>query len=266
MTNRRQLLNCFMSMHKVPQDLMELCQFMSEAQEGDEQAASQMMVLFARMCNLVASTKDIAALDVLQTITDATVLDKELTAWAIDPTNGLKISTQTAASMTCSYFDSYEIFSSIWAAEVWIIHRTARYGVNSLRLSLYSAMLARSAQRESAAPPVEESQEDDRGNDIDVHAKECSTVLEGLRASMCSTVPFLLQQHHDSPLPLHDLPLNLRTPTMNLLLFFTRMQDIEPKMREWAENLLAELRSEESVDKGAIVRSTEETSTSCEKC
>ena len=153
-----------MSMQNVPQDLMKLCQSMSEAQEGDEQAASQLMVLFARMCNLLASTKDITTLDTLKTIADATMLDKELKAWAIQPTNGLLISTQTAVSISCSYSDSCEIFSSIWAAEVWIIHRTARYGVNSLLLSLYSVLLAHSPPRESLAPPLEGSQEESGGN------------------------------------------------------------------------------------------------------
>jgi hypothetical protein len=249
-----------MSMRKVPQDLMELCQSMSDAQEGDERAASQLMVLFARMCNLVASTKDMANLNVLQTITDAIVLEKELLAWATDATDGFQISTWTAPSLTHAYADSYETFSSIWAAEVWTIHRTARYGVNSLLLSLYSAMLAQSPQRESPAPPLGVKSQDGRTKGIETHLKECGAALEALRMSMCSTVPFLLQQHHDSPLPLRDLPLNLRTPTMNLLVFLTRMQDTQPEMRKWAEHLLDELRSEESVDKGAIVRPTLENS------
>ena len=115
-------------------------------------------------------------------------------------------------------------------------------------------MLAHSPRPASLSPGSRPpQQEEGKKPDVQANLEGCVSTLETVRGALCATVPFLLQQHHDPPSAFRDLPLNLRTPTMNLLVFLTQMQDTNEKMRTWAEALLIELRSQESVDTGAIV-------------
>ena len=241
-----------MAMQKVPQDLINLSNSISESQSSDERAASELMSLFARMCNLVASAKQSATPDVPKILTDASALDVELITWAANAPENLQISIQLATPTTKAYSDTFEVYSSIFSAEVWMIYRTARFGVNSLLTSLLSAMLA-NALSQSHSPQAERSPQGvESMGSVDIQLQECASLLEAIRVDMSAAVPFLLELHETQPRKLANLPLLNRTPAANLLMFLTRMQGTGEKMYTWAEDLVDELQAEEDVDKGAI--------------
>lgn len=242
-----------MSTHRVPRDLVDLSDSISMSQEEDERSASQLMALFACMCNLVASMKDSSAPNVSKTIVEAASLDLELTTWAENAPDCLHVSRQSSHSSEICYSDSYEVFSSTWSVELWMLHRTARFGVNSLLVSLFSAVMAHTSARSVSSPPKNSSEDGMETDGIQLRLQECSSTLETLRVDLCSMVPFLLDQHQQTSLTLGALPLHKRTPAINLLVFLARMQGTGEKMRGWAESLLIELQAEEGVDKGGIV-------------
>jgi hypothetical protein len=95
-----------MSIQRVPQDLIDLSNLISESQTMDQRAASELMNLFARMCNLGASARESATPDVSKIATDASALDVELTTWAASAPDNLQISIQPADPTTKAYSDT----------------------------------------------------------------------------------------------------------------------------------------------------------------
>jgi hypothetical protein len=236
----------------MPQDLVDLSNTMGESQTGEERTASELINLFARMCDLVASTQGSANSDVSKTTSEAAVLDSELMTWAANLPDNLQKSTQPAPPTARAYSDCCDVYSSIFSAELWIIYRTARFGINGLLASLYGAILAQSPDQ-SPSPHIQQSaQEAERTAGIALQLQECLNRLEALKVDMCSTIPFLLERHGEHPRATADLPLCNRTPAINILVFLIRTQGTSERTRNWAQDLLNELQAEEDVDKGAI--------------
>ena len=239
-------------MHRMPQDLVDLSNAMGESQTGEEKAASELISLFARMCDLVASTRESANADVSRTISEAAALDSELIVWAANLPDYLQISTQPAPPTARAYSDSCEVFSSILSAELWILYRTARFGINGLLASLYSAIVLEHTDQSLSLEMDQSTHEAKATSGIALQLQECLNRLEALKFDMCSTIPFLLNRHGENPRATADLPLCNRTPAINMLVFLLRMQGTSEKMCNWAQDLLDELQAEEDVDKGAI--------------
>lgn len=241
-----------MSMQRVPSDLMRLSDSMADSQTDDERTASHLMTLYARMCDLIAASKEHASLNIFDMIADGVDLDRELASWAENVPTSFQASRRPADSTVKAYSDEYEIYESIWSAEAWVLYRSARYGVNSLLFSFYSALAMREAESPSPALFAEGLQVAETTADMRNRVQHCANTLETLRVEMCSGIPYLLDLHRPATTNLRDLPLNKRTLVMNLLVFLTRMQGTGDKMRTWAEDLHVELQAEEELDKGAI--------------
>lgn len=241
-----------MTMQKVPQDLIDLSNALGDEQDGEEKAASQLVNLFARMCNLVSSVRQSSTPDMPQIIAEATVLDSELVEWAGNIPPGFNITIQPATPNTGAYADTYEDYSSIFSAEVWIIYRTSRLGVNGLLASLYAAMAGSEATEGQQEPEPEALEDTAESSDISLQLQERLSIVDALRVDMCAAIPFLIDKNGESPRAISDLPLSHRTLPVNILMFLTRMQGTGEKMCTWAETLLAELQAEPDVDNGAI--------------
>ena len=240
-------------MQLVPQDIIDLSDSISETQDVEDKAASELMSLYARMCNLLATAQDTRAHDPSNSITEAIALDEKLAKWASHLPHALEPWHMSAASCALAYADQIEVHSSVFSAEIWILYRSARMGVNGLIAVLYSSILAH-------LPPQEQPRMENAGCSYDFQTSaiasrlhERLSILETIRCDMCAIVPFLLDRHHEAhPPALKDLPLRSRTPVINLLLFFTKDPGVPKAMLTWAMGLLAELRADQDVDKGAI--------------
>ena len=241
-----------MSMQRMPQDLLDLSNAMGESQTREERAATELINLFARMCDLVASTRESTNTNVPKAISEAALLDSKLMTWAANLPDDLQKSTRPALLTARAYSDYCDVFPSIFSAELWIIYRTARFGVNSLRASLSGAILAQSPDQSPSSQIQQPTQEAESTSGIALQLQECLNRLESLKVDMCSTIPFLLQRHGENPPATADLPLCNRTPAINMLVFLIRMQGTNQKMCNWAQDLLNELQADEDVDNGAI--------------
>lgn len=241
-----------MMRQSVPADFVDLSNSISETQDGEERAASELVALFARMCNLNASAQDAASTNPAQTIAEAIALDHDLTCWASGVPPELELSVEPAGPASKSYADYYETYCSIFSAEIWMLYRTARVGVNGLIVSLYGAVLASQALQHYQNPEDTGSPYDEESGRIAPQMQERLDTIEALRIDMCATVPFLLERHEAQPSTMANLPLCNRTPAINLLLPFTKTPGVSEQMYSWASGLLAELQEDPDVDDGAI--------------
>lgn len=241
-----------MSLQRIPQELIDLSESIGKSQSSDDRAASQLTDLFACMCDIVASTRETAQPDIPQIIADATRIDVELSFWAANVPEELEIETQAAPITARAYSDTCERYSSIFSAEVWIIYRTARFGVNSLLTQLYATILEVQPCQDYSPESQRQVQPEARQSCVAKQMSQCASLCESLEEDMCSGVPFLLGLNAGGPESLNNLPLSTRTLPMNLLVFLTRTQSTSERMCRWAEDLLVELRAQEGVDNGAI--------------
>ena len=254
LTHVNQVTNCFMTLQPVPRDLVSLSDAIGETQDEENRAASKLINLFARMCNLLASNQMSPPVDSTHAIAEAVCLDDNLNQWTSELPIGLARSIEPALPSAKAYSDYCEIYSTIFSAEVWLLYRTARMGVNGLLVSIYGAMFATQSTPEAFSPREAQST---CQNELEVptallQMQECLGILESVRSDICAAVPFLLGLHGPQPKRVNDLPLGSRTLVVKLLSFFTKTSSVPEQMCAWATWLLGELQGERDIDKGAI--------------
>ena len=242
-----------MTTQPVPSDLIDLSNAICESQNGEEKAASNLMTLHGRVCNLLATSQAVSVRDPVCTVSEALALDEELKAWSRNLPPGFEITQQESTPSTKAYDDHFEIHTTIFSAEIWTLLRSARLGVNGIIVCMYSAILAtRQPVREGVGQDLGTPNEY-RTSRIESQLQERVNTIEALRADMCAAVPFLLDRHLEPHAPeLKHLPLCNRTPVVNFLMFFTKSPGVSDSMFIWATELLAELQADQDVDNGAI--------------
>lgn len=253
-----QLLQCFMAMQPVPEDLLHLSDQISETQSGDDKAAGQLTGLFARVCNLLSLSRDINDpvscffADPSSTLAEAVALDRDLVAWAEGLPSSYEYSTVLAASEANAFSDYCHVYNSMFTAEVWILYRTARFGINSLIMSLYS--LTMNDTMSDDFPTLEETSfpMDHEPPLVTSVLQECPSTIESLQRDMCATIPFFLHRHGFQPKATADLPLCDRTAVMQYLMSIIRMPGVPDDMYTWSAGYLGELQKEGGIDNGAI--------------
>ena len=238
-----------MTMQRVPSDFVDLSNSIGETHEGEEKASCELVHLFARMCNLIASAQEGVSENV---ITEAIILDNDLTEWASTVPPGLEISVEPATPETKAYADYYETYCSVFSAEIWMLYRLARIGVNGLIASPCGASLASMALQQNHSPSQPGSPDEKQCNTIVPQMQERLDIVEATRIDMCATVPFLLDRHETQPPAVCSLPLCDRTPAVNLLLMITKTAGASERICSWATGLMAEVQAGDEADHGAV--------------
>lgn len=240
-----------MTMQPVPQDLMDLSTQLSETQDEDERAGSRMVLLFSRLCNLFASSRDAANINRKDVLAQARALDDDLVNWSLILPPSYEYFTVPAEASAKTYSGYYEIYSSLFAAEVWNLYRAARLGLNGLIVEQQTKLNLGQGEQDTEADMAEASVETEpkAASDLDLRF----TILESLRNDICAATPFMLGRNGlQANRQVNDIPLCKRTPVMHHLLFILKTAGVTKEMSEWATSQIAELQSEKEVDDGAV--------------
>ena len=243
-----------MTMQKVPDDLVELSEQVAESQEGEEQAASLLTCLFARLCNLLAACKD-SNIDRTQIIAGALALDDELEQWSSGLPEQYEYSRIPAEPFAKAYANHCDVYSSVFSAQVWNIYRSARLGANGIIVGQLSLL-----NMEHAQPDSNDTQDVLPGAERNpvfglTELQNRLAILETLREDFCASIPFLLERHNQAR-TVGGLPLCYRTPVMHQLKMITRSVGASEKMCNWAREQIDELQCDEEVVQGGIWMST----------
>ena len=244
-----------MTMQSVPDDLIDLSKQIAEKQDGEEQPASLLTCLFAKLCNLLASSMRSGNADRMQIITDAVALDEDLAKWSSSLPEQYEYTSIPAEPFARAYADHCDVYSSVFSAQVWNIYRSARLGANGIIVGQYALLGMETRQIESSYAtfvPLE------AGHSPASESSEAETrfqVLESLRIDFCATIPFLLDRHSQARAT-SSLPLCYRTPVMHQLMMITKSVGASESMCNWAMEQIAELQCDEEVDQGGIWMNT----------
>lgn len=235
-------------MQPVPQDLIDLSTALMESQDEDERAASQIVLLFSRLCNLFASSRDAAHIDRHDILAQAIALDDDLVKWVEELPPSFDYFTEASAN---SYSGYCEVYQSIFSAEVWNHYRGTRLGVNGIIIEQKAMLNMERAPQNvsgdlSGSPPAHPPAPD---HELDIRF----SVLESLRNDVCAATPFMLGRNSpNEDRKMTDIPLCKRTPVMHYMLFILRTAGITKEMSEWAKSQINELQNEKEVESGAV--------------
>lgn len=228
-------------MQPVPQDLIDLSIDISQTQSEDERAGSEVVLLFARLCNLFASSRDAKLQSREEVLAHAISLDNDLISWSQNLPPSYNYTTEPARPSSNAFTGYCEVYSSLFSAEVWNLYRSARLGVNGLIVEQQSLLDLEHTQQQqqayiSAPPSRGRSDSATATAGLDVRL----AVLESLRNDICAGTPFMLGRHSGDR-PLSDIPLCRRTPVMHHLLYILKTAGITKEMYNWAMAQVAEL-------------------------
>ena len=247
---RQQVLtNCSMTTQPVPEDLLNLSAEIAQTQTGEDRVSSQLIGLYARMCNVLAASKAPAPEESGSLVAAAMALDDDLVTWTEFLPPGYKWSSEPAALSAKAYADYCDVYESLYSAEVWNLYRFARLGTNGIIVEQYVKLGQEQSQHGSVG--IVSTQSDDPF-DIGPEIGNRLKILESLREGVCASIPFMLDRHGPHARQMSDLALNSRTPVMQMLLFTVNGAGVIESMRSWAMGLVAELQSDEEVERGAI--------------
>lgn len=237
-----------MTRQPIPEDLVELSNELWETQDENEQAASLLMILYARMCGLFSTSQSGAPIDPTLLLNDATILDDDLMTWAAGLPSTYEYTSEPATVDV--YLEYCDVYPSLYTAEVWMLYRAARMGVNSIITSVLSSALPQKKEEGMRFPGLEPSC---THTDLLARLNERLDVIDNLRNDMVATVAYFLGRYGPQPLATDDLPFCVRTPAINLLIFTTKTPGVSEHLSLWARRLVAELQSDEKGRVGAAI-------------
>lgn len=242
-----------MTMQSVPEDLVDLSKQVAETQSGEEQAASLLTCLFARLCNILASSKGDVPSNPMQIITDAIALDDDLVAWSSNLPVEYEYSRKPAEPFSKAYADYCDVYGAVFNAQVWNIYRSARLGANGIIVGGLHSMQAHQVDSNDTESLSSEPEHRPVLDLLELGKR--FDVLESLRNDFCAAMPFLLDRHSQARAT-SSLPLCYRTPVIHQLAVITRSPGVSERMCSWAMGQIAELQCDEEVDQGGIWMNT----------
>ncbi len=216
----------------MPQDLIDLSISISEMQDQDEKAGSEVILLFARLCNLFAVSRASTGLDRLDILTQAKDLDNDLISWSLDLPSSYEYTTEPAPPASNTYSGYCEIYSSLFSAEVWNLYRSARLGVNGIIVEHQTMLDLELGHQDVFDDTIHSAAlgESLGSSELDVRF----SVLESLRNDICSGTPFMLgRTGTNAGQAASNIPLCLRTPAMHHLMFIQKTVGISQEMSDW---------------------------------
>ena len=179
-----------MNCQPVPDDLVALTAQLSEVLDEPDKAASQLTIMFARMCNLMASSRCGGHIDYVQLLDEATRLDDELGDWARNLPSTYQFSNVVPEPIANAYSDTCHAYPSMFSAEIWLLYRSARFGINGLVASLCAASVA---SEQGSPEPGLSLPVDNEENDVAYQLQESLAAIDLLRTDMCDAIPYLLE-------------------------------------------------------------------------
>lgn len=251
MLRQQILVNCLITMQPVPQDLIDLSVQLMEKQDEDARAGSAIMLLFARLCNLLASSRNATCFEREDILAEARALDDDLVGWSLNRPASYDYTTEPATSWSNAFGEYCEVYSSMFSAEVWMFYRSARLGLNGIIIEQQSLL-----ERERGAlfgteetASEQPQQESAAGSELNVRF----AILESLRHDVCAGTPFMLGVHtSNSVQTIADIPFSKRTPVMHQLLFILRTAGITKEMSTWVTTQVAALQGGTEGENGGV--------------
>lgn len=237
-----------MTRQPVPDDVVTLSKQLSETQDEIEKAASQLIGLLARLCSLLASTSSRLLTDQNAIIAEAAALDEDLKEWSLELPRSYAYSKEPAGASMKAFADYYDVYTSIFSAEVWNFYRTARMAANGLILQSTSS----EAHKKQEIRRDSHQASQDTAVDIVSQPGNRVAVVQSLREEVCASIPFMLDPDGPRMRSTPDMQLCNRTPVIHQLLFIAQDGSVPEDMLLWATERVAELKREEEMDRGAI--------------
>ena len=237
-------------MNPAPQDVIDMSEQIAEIQNEDEKHACDVAVLYARMCNLIASSRNTGSIDPGLVLADALVLDNDLERWASLLPSSYNYRSEPSSQ---SYTGVCDIYSSLFHAEVFNIYRMARISVNGIIFGQQAMLEGERSltQRQLTDFDAGLNHPSDPMAAVDMGLRLAT--IETLRMEVCASFPFLLGSYgQQASRRTVDIPLSSRTPVIQYLLAVTKTPAISDSMHGWAMAQVARLQSEREVDNGAI--------------